>query len=248
MFKNPPSFLAALAFVLVAGTAGAQTEMTYIVHGIPGQDIGLDPELPVDVSVGGVCLLEDFRFGDVVGPVPVSDPAVDIQVFLADDDGAPGCDGTLVLDLPGVPFGGSASAIIAHLTDDGSRGAGDEQGVGITASKFPLDLSRPRPGRGRVIAQHTARADSVDVDIWRGRWPRNVIEVADFMPGDQVQDDLRPGIWRVRLRAAGTDDVALDPVKLRLRPYRAMVVFAVGTAGTESLDLIGFPASARSRR
>lgn len=248
MSNKPPAILATLALVLAAGVASAQTEMTYIVHGIPGQDLVLNPDLPVDVSVAGACLLEDFSFGDVVGPVPVSDPAVDIKVFLADDDGVPGCDGTMVLDLPGVAFGGSASAIVAQLTSDGSPGVGDVLGVGITASKFDLDLSRPRNGRGRLIAHHTAKAPSVDVDIWRGRWPRNSIEVADFMPGDQAQAELRPGIWRVRLREAGTENVALGPVKVRVRPYRAMVVFAVGTAGTDSLDFIGFSASARSRR
>lgn len=243
MKKKPVVLLAAFALALTLSAQVAQAEMTYIVHGIPGQDLGLDPMLPVDVSVGGLCALEDFKFGDIEGPVPVTDAALDIQIYLADDDGAPGCDGTLVIDLPGVPFGGDASAIIAHLTDDGSAGLGDVLGVGITGSKFDLDLGATASGKGRLIAHHTAKAPTVDVDIWRGKRVRNVIEVEDFMPGEQAQADLRSGNWRTRLRVADMSTVAFGPTKFQVRPYRATVVFAVGTALTDSFDLIGFRAN-----
>ncbi len=234
------TWMIGLALVLALAATGARAEMTYVVHGIPGGDLGLSDALPVDVSVGGVCALEDFEFGDVVGPVPVVEAAADIQIFLADDYGAPGCDGTLVLDLPNVPFGGAASAIIAHLTGDGSPGAGDVLAVGITGSKFDLDLSGTTPGKGRLIAHHTAQAPTVDVDIWRGNRIRGVIEVEDFMPGEQEQADLRAGNWRLRLRVAETSTVAFGPTKVRLKPYNAMVVFAVGTALTDSFEFIGF--------
>lgn len=239
---SKPFAIPALAALLLmaAGSAGAQTEMTYIVHGIPGQDIGQSADLPVDVSVGGACALEDFVFGQVVGPVPIGVPAADIKVYLADDDGDPGCDGTLVLDLPGVPFGGEVSAIVAQLTDDGNPGAGDVLAIGITAGKFDLDLSAPDRGKGRLIAHHTAQAPTVDVDLFRGRKASRAITVSNFAPGDQESADLRPGNWRTRLRVAGTSTVAFGPTKVRLRPYRALVVFAVGTALTPSFDLIGF--------
>lgn len=240
--KKSVVLIAAFALALTLTASGAQAEMTYVVHGIPGQDLGLDPKLPVDISVGGSCAIEDFAFGDVVGPVPVTDPALDIQIFLADDDGAPGCDGTLVLDLPGVPFGGTASAIVAQLTADGAPGAGDVLAVGITGSKFDLDLDGTARGQGRLIAHHTAKAPTVDVDLWRGQRIRNVIEVEDFAPGEQAQADLRSGNWRTQLRVADSALVAFGPTKVQIRPYRATVVFAVGTALTESFDLIGFRA------
>jgi hypothetical protein len=230
----------AMLLVLSPGLAGAQTEMTYIVHGIPGQDLGLSADLPVDVSVGGACALEDFVFGDIVGPVPVTVPAADIKVYLADDDGDPGCDGTLVLDLPGVLFGGEISAIVAKLTGDGNPGTGDVLSVGITADKFDLDFSATQPGKGRLIAHHTAQAPTVDVDLQRGRGARSATEVEDFMSGGQIQADLNPGNWRLRLRVANTDTVAFGPTKARLKPNRALVVFAVGTALTPSFELLGF--------
>ena len=39
------------------------TATVYVLHGIPGEDLGLDPELPVDVSVNGACALPGFTFG-----------------------------------------------------------------------------------------------------------------------------------------------------------------------------------------
>ena len=45
-----------------AADADGHESMVYVVHGIPGQDLGLEPALPVDVSVNGACALESFAF------------------------------------------------------------------------------------------------------------------------------------------------------------------------------------------
>ncbi len=114
----------------------------------------------------------------------------------------------------------------------------------MTGSKFDLDLGAPPRGKGRLIAHHTALAPTVDVDLWRGRryHRRRGATVEDFASGDQAQAKLRPGNWRLRLGVAETDVVAFAPMRVRLKPYRAMVVFAVGTALSDSFELIGFGA------
>jgi hypothetical protein len=233
--------MAGAALALLTATPAFAQENAYIVHGIPGGDIGLAAELPVDISVDGVCAIDDFAFGDVVGPVPFATGSFDIAVYLSDEvEGT--CTGLKVLELLDVPFvDGATSAIVAHLTQDGSTpGPGAMVPLGITASKFDLDLSAPDRGTGKLIAHHTAAAPTVDVDLQRGRGRAGTTTVEDFMWGTQLPAPLRSGNCWVQLRAAGSDLVAYGPEKTRIKPYQAFAVFAVGTALTDSFDVIGF--------
>ena len=64
--------------LFAVGSADAEV---YVIHGIPGIDVGLDPELPVDITVNGGCALENFRFGDIAGPLflPEGNYTIDIR-------------------------------------------------------------------------------------------------------------------------------------------------------------------------
>ena len=53
---------ASVAFLGLAHASAAVAHGTvYVVHGIPGDDIGLPTDLPVDISVNGACALEGKR-------------------------------------------------------------------------------------------------------------------------------------------------------------------------------------------
>ena len=95
--------LLALALLIGASVSSADEGMltAYVVHGIDGDDFGLDPMLPVDVYVSGLgCALPYFKFGDRVGPLAIPAGSYDITISLA-DMGNP-CEGTDVISLPGV--------------------------------------------------------------------------------------------------------------------------------------------------
>ena len=87
------------AFLVGSLGLAAQADVTaYVVHGIDGDDFGLDPDLPVDVFVSGLgCALPGFAFGDRVGPLNVAAGDYDISIFLT--DGTEPCGGTEVIDL-----------------------------------------------------------------------------------------------------------------------------------------------------
>ena len=57
-----------------------------VIHGIRGEDLGLDPALPVDVAVNGGCFLAGFTFGEVAGPVALAPGDYVIEISLADPD------------------------------------------------------------------------------------------------------------------------------------------------------------------
>lgn len=223
------------ALAIATGTASAAAT-AYVVHGIPGADLGLDAELPVDINVSGVgCAIQDFRFGDRVGPIELPAGSYDITVSLADP--MMPCDGTAVIELLGVELtDGVNGTVVAHRTFDGSPGPGDVLGVGITASIFANDFSFVRPGTARLIAHHTALAPTVDVVVRRDYDDMSSPGVTvtgfnnptstDEVLLSQIGADFRPGEWDVALELGGAPVFGPDTVKLRNRS--ATYVYAVG--------------------
>lgn len=231
---------AALSLLLLSavGVSRADDGMltAYVVHGIDGDDFGLDPMLPVDVEVSGLgCAIPYFEFGDRVGPLQIPAGSYDITISLADRDNP--CDGTDVIALEGVMLPAGANAtIIAHRTADGSPGAGDLLELGVTASLFGNDFTSTGRGKSRVLVHHTALAPTVDVVVSRNyassgapavRVPGFTNPTADSEVGlSQINAEFRPGSWDVALEVDGA--TVFGPDSLRLAPFAATYIYAVG--------------------
>ena len=236
---RPWTLLPLLLAVLIVGSSVtlAQDTLTgYVVHGIDGDDFGLDPELPVDVFVSDLgCAIPDFRFGDRVGPLELPAGTYDITISLADMDNP--CEGAAVIALEGVELPADANAtIIAHRTFDGSPGAGDLLELGVTASIFANDFTFTGRGKARILAHHTAKAPSVDVVVSRDYDDMGApgVTVPGFTnptaDGDavlsQINAEFRPGKWDVALEVDGA--TVFGPDALVLRPFTATYIYAVG--------------------
>ena len=130
-----------------------------------------------------------------------------------------------------VPFAaGETATLIAHLTEAGSP----------TASKFVNDVSKTGAGRARLVAHHTAAAPAVDVVVSRDIYDPTspTVSVPGFTNGQQAMAPVQPGEWQAALKLAGTNTVALGPAALRLKPFTAYFVYAVGSASTGSLTFL----------
>jgi hypothetical protein len=254
--------LGTLFAAMIAPAALAQdTTTAYVVHGIPGEDFGLDPALPVDIDVEGLgCAIPGFTFGDRVGPLNVPAGEYDITISLADEQEP--CSGAAVISLENVPLAaGANSTIIAHRTADGSTGAGDLLELGITASLFSNDFSSTARGKARLIAHHTALAPTVEVAVSRDYFaPRAPgVTVPGFSnptsDGDvvlsQINAEFRPGDWDVALEVDGAN--VFGPDTLTLNPFTAYYVYAVGDFFTGSFQYLiyseeGLKSQDRGRR
>ncbi len=227
-----------VAFLMIAMSVSVQADVTaYVLHGIDGDDFGLDPALPVDVRVSGLgCALPNFTFGDrSIGPLTVPAGDYDISVYLK--DGIEDCGGTEVIDLDGVTLPDGANAtVIAHRTFDGSPGAGDLLELGVTATIFANDFSPTERGKSRVVVQHAAFAPTVDVVVSRDYDDPNAPSVT--VPGftnptagdeallSQINAQFRPGNWDVVLEVG--DAPVFGPTRLRLTPFTTTYIYAVG--------------------
>jgi hypothetical protein len=226
-------FLVTLALILgLAGFAAAQNPAkVYIVHGIPGIDLGLPNALPVDVVINDAIAIPNFQFGTVAGPVELPPGTYTVAIQLYDPAGQIG---TPVIGPVNLPFeAGKIYTVIAHLTDAGAP----------TASLFSNDLGPTGPGNTRLIVHHTAWAPEVDVTVARDPYaPPHAMApklfVGEFANGDQVQADVRPGTWYVSLAPAGTTMTVVGPAPVELEPFTGYLVYAVGSLTNNTFTFI----------
>ncbi len=213
-----------------------QTTTLSVLHGIPGADLGLDPELPVDVWVSGLgCAIQDFRFGDRVQGLEIPADVYDIEVRLAEDGTAP-CDGGLAIDAKDVPLNaGENNTVVAHLTEAGAP----------TASLFANDVSSAGRYKGRIAVHHTAAAPSVDVSVRKRLifFGYQALKLYGVSNGDAAAEELRPSHYDVMIGLPAERPIFRSRVRVESREL--VSVYAVGslTAGTFELLEVRQPIS-----
>jgi hypothetical protein len=215
-----PLALAALAAVgagvgiLAAAATPAyaqETSQVSVVHGIPGQD--------VDVYVDGEAILEGFAPGEVAGPLDLAAGSYDI--VLTAPGGDPGSEAILSAEGAEVP-GGANLSLVAHL-DEGGEPA---------LTPFANDVDAIEAGQARLTVRHTAAAPAVDVRA--GEEP----VFTDLTNPNEDSADLAAGTVSADVVLAGTDTVALGPADLQLAEGTSTIVYAIGSAEEETLDLV----------
>jgi len=218
----------AFLFTMLPGTATAQHAKVYVVHGIPGLDLGLDPDLPVDVAVNGACTLQAFKFGDIVGPLRLEAGTYNIQISLASAD-AP-CSNAPVIEADVPIMAAESATIIAHLSKDGAP----------TASKYVNDVSSIVNQKSRVVFHHTAYAPVVDV--WMTRATEGLLPISwrveNFFPGDKAGIEILPRSWRMYFAPWRVDTVVFKKLLPPLVANNGYFVYAVGSIVNGTFTLI----------
>ncbi|WP_089156889.1 DUF4397 domain-containing protein [Micromonospora sp. NBS 11-29] len=207
----------AVAALTFAGVGAATMSPAYaasskvsVVHGIP--------DTPVDVYVNGEKTLDNFKPGDVAGPLTLPEGEYDIALTKPGEaiDKA-----ILKVDDAAVP-GGANISLAAHLSADGKP----------LITPFVNDVSKVGAGKARLIVRHTAAAPAVDVRA--GGKP--VFE--NLTNPKEAKADVAAGTVKADVVLAGTDTVAIGPADLNLKEGTATIVYAIGSADGKNLDLV----------
>jgi hypothetical protein len=224
----------ALALVLLAGpapSAGASsgapapgTSKVWVTHGLPLDDAGT----VVDVYVDGALTIEDFTFGQTVGPLTLPAATYDIQVKLANTD-------TTAIDQDvAVPAGGNFSVVASYTSDAGA--------IGLNV--FSNDLSRIPRFTGRLALHHAAAAPAVDVDLGLyplSRWlPWLKVTKVSGAVNSQQAVILAPSFlaYTADVRVSGTQTTVLSLDDVRLKDRRLTNVYVVGSAAAGTLQTV----------
>ncbi|MEU8369274.1 DUF4397 domain-containing protein [Micromonospora tulbaghiae] len=207
----------AVAALTFAGVGAATMSPAYaasskvsVVHGIP--------DTPVDVYVNGEKTLNNFKPGDVAGPLTLPEGEYDIALTKPGEaiDKA-----ILKVDDAEVP-GGANISLAAHLS-----AAGEPQ-----ITPFVNDVSKVGAGKARLIVRHTAAAPAVDVRA--GGKP--VFE--NLTNPKEAKVDVAAGSVEADVVLAGTDTVAIGPADLNLKEGTATIVYAIGSAEAKNLNVV----------
>lgn len=222
----------ALAFCIlpVLGIGGAKAADVFVVHGIPGDDLGLPSELTVDIAANGSCLLPGASFGDVAGPDNLDPGSYDISISLADSSNPCGGDIAVTgdVDVAVAP----ASIIVAHLDQNG----------GPTITKFTSKTSSVAADQARLTVYHTAAAPAVDLQLIQSGRDR-IAAVQGLANGEQTfPADVPADSYEVKVSPAsghpGRFETPLAEIPVTLGGGTATAVFAVGSLDNNTFDVI----------
>jgi hypothetical protein len=175
-----------LAVLPVGSAQAADDAQVSVLHAIP--------DLTVDVYVNGDLTLDNFKPGDLAGPLDL--PADTYSVEITDKN-----DKKTVLLGPAdvaVDAGGNYT-IVAYLDAKGNP----------TVKPFQNDISPVAAGEARVTVRHTAAAPAVDIEAGG-----NAL-VTNLRNGDEALADVPAGGYQVAIApAAGGKAVWSDKVDL----------------------------------
>jgi hypothetical protein len=247
--------LVAVALWAVPASATSPAEIT-VVHGIPGDALGLAKALPVDVCLAGGTLLlagVPFKGNNAAAPLEVPAGTYDIEVRL-DTNPAAGCEGPAVLAAPLTVESGKAYTAIAALTAGLVPGAADQLRLGIDLFAFENNTQPIGIFMARATLGHFADAPAVDIyqGVRKGLDNRRMSELLTGVPnGAAASQDFYFGKRWVGLAVSpseGADEIAIGPVRLWFGPRANTFVLAVGSLdkgmgspfGLGSFDFITF--------
>jgi hypothetical protein len=202
---------AALALVGAAPAHAADSNATLsVLHAVPETD--------VDVYLDGDRALDDFKPGDLAGPLKVPSGTHTVAITAADakDDSKPVI-GPIDVKLEG----GKNYTAAAHLDADGKP----------TASLFTNDTSKLAAGKGRLTVRHTAAAPAVDILAGGDA----VIE--GLKNPDEKVLDLPAGTISAAVAAAGSKDPVIGPTDVDVAEGVNTIVYAWGSLDDKNLKV-----------
>jgi len=192
----------------VTSAAPAKGSVT-IIHGVPG--------FTADIYLDDELLLDGFQPTSTAGPLRVAPASylVDIREVGAPADSPPVLSGTVRVAA------GSNISIVAHLTR-----AGDP-----TLTVFHNAFERLPAGRSLLLVRNVAAASPLSI----------------LLEGDRVKEGLReggewslvtaPGRYEIAFESP-TGEVLIPAADVRLEEGIAQIVYVVGSAEGDNLDLM----------
>jgi hypothetical protein len=219
------SSLIVLCLALSTLMFAAEDAHLYIVHGIPGRDVGasVDPSLPVDVLLNDdVCVERGTTFGIVSGPLSV--PAGQYDLKISPANSLLPCSNPALIDSSVAVKSGESVSAIAALDEKGHP----------TVLTFVNNFAPVAEGKARIILTNAGDAPVLQVTL------QSITSKQKFTytvnPGGKTVATLPADNYDIEVESNGTVLVPLQP--LTLPSLSATLVYAVGSASNGALGLV----------
>ena len=201
----------ALVWAALASPAqAAENAQLTVLHAVPS--------LTVDVYVNGERTLNNFKPGNLAGPLSLGAGTYEVAITAADaDDDSDPAIGPIDLKLKA----GENYTAVAHLKENGDP----------TATLFTNDISKTDAGQGRLTVRHTAAAPAVDI------LAGGDAVISDLSNPDEKVLDLDAGTVEASVAAAGTTDPVIGPADVTVAEGKNTIVYAWGSLDDDNLKL-----------
>jgi hypothetical protein len=189
--------------------AKANSSVT-IVHGLP--------RFTADVYVNGELLLSGFKAESTTDPLTLTEGEYDVAIR---NVGSPADSEPALQDM--ITLGGGLNvSIVAHLDEGGNP----------ALSVFENDLSQIPAGESLLVVRHQAAAPAVDV-LSDGE-----TLLTDLTSGAEAETNLAVATHEVAVAAAGGGEEFVSPTALQFEEGTAHVLYLIGSADEDTLDLM----------
>lgn len=181
-----------------------------VLHALPG--------LTADVYVNGKLTLDGFKPETATKPLslPAGKYHIEIRNVGSAPDSPPALEGTATIE------GGQNLSIIAGLTESGDP----------TLKVYVNDMSRVPAGKTRLVVRQVAAAPKCDVFL------DGKPVLGGIASGDEANAEVFAGSHSLRVVETGVTKAAIGPTKVNLREGTEQILYIVGGAEGQSLDLM----------
>jgi len=198
-----------LAGALPASAAAGDASLS-VLHGVPGAT--------VDVYVNGTRTLDDFKPGDLAGPLMLKPGTYTVAIT----DGAAADASAPIIGPVDLPLAANMNyTAVAHLDASGKP----------TATLFTNDISTTKAGEGRLTVRHVAAAPAVDILAGGSPVITNLVN-----PKESILN-LAAGTVSAAVAATGTTAPVIGPADVAVKEGVNTIVYAWGSLTDNNLKL-----------
>jgi len=200
----------------------------YLVHAASGRNFSstANPEMPVDVSVNGTCVVMGISFGEIRGPYTASTGTFSFKVSSANS--VKPCGNSAIFSGTSSMF--AANTYVGVVSLDASNA--------VTGQVYPLDLSSIAPGSARAFV---INATTQNLGATVTSLPTTDGSGGQFSaPAGTLQIATPPlGVNYTSIYIDQTDTLEAGPVQIETLARNAYIYVFAGSAANETVQLIG---------
>ena len=218
--------VSACAVIPYAAHAADPNGYLYIAHAVPGRNISstTNPEYPVDISIGGHCVVQGLTFGEIRGPYTFPAGTYSASISIADSANPCGA----------ASFTGSVT-LTAGTSTLGFVGLNSSNQ--ITGSTVTINLHTPA-GRGGALVVNTT-PDNLTATLTEGDTTHSNPLNAPISAGAAVPLSLIPGEYRLTIYPQGSSTVATGPKEFDVDSRNFYLIVFAGKTANESVQIVG---------
>jgi len=215
---------------LVAAASQAKDDNTYfyLVHAASGRNFSstANPELPVDISINGKCVVEGISFGDIRGPYAVSPGTFSFKVSMADS--IKPCGNSPIFSGNSSVF--AANTYVAVVSLDASND--------LTGQVYSLDLSPIAPFMARAFV---VNATGENLSVTATSVPTTDGSGFHFsVPAGTLQIATGPPVGISYLSIYTEPNILqAGPVQTEILVGNAYIYVLAGSASNRTVQLVG---------